>query len=276
MMKKTASVSVVIPCFQCTQTLERAVASVAAQTVSPAELILVDDASGDGTRALLHSLSDRYEPGWIKLVLLDQNVGAASARNSGWRIATQSYISFLDADDSWHPEKLAIQYGYMLNNPNVVLCGHQCIFLKLDSDRPTLTYEWDVTTVDWLGLLFKNAFSTPTVMLRRLIPFRFKEGKRCAEDLLLWQQIALAGLDVVRLEVPLAYVHKRLYGAGGLSGQLWAMEVGELENFLVLYRNKNINIFILSLASFFSVVKYVRRIFVSGVNNLRLHINARY
>ena len=70
-MSPQASVSVVVPCFRCTDTIERAIASVAAQTVVPEEVILVDDASGDGTRMLLHEISRRYAPGWIKLVLLD-------------------------------------------------------------------------------------------------------------------------------------------------------------------------------------------------------------
>ena len=100
------SVSVVIPCFRCTGTIERAVASVAAQTRRPAEVILVDDASGDDTQKLLQKLSQHFEPGWIKLVFLEQNVGAASARNAGWDQATQTYVAFLDADDAWHPKKI--------------------------------------------------------------------------------------------------------------------------------------------------------------------------
>ena len=58
----TAPVSVIIPCFRCTKTIARALASVAAQTLRPAEVILVDDASGDGTRAVLHELQAYYPP----------------------------------------------------------------------------------------------------------------------------------------------------------------------------------------------------------------------
>ncbi len=128
--KEQAAVSVIIPCFRCAKTIERAIASVAAQTVLPAEVILVDDASGDGTRLLLSELKSHYATGWVKLVLLDQNVGAGSARNAGWAAASQPLIAFLDADDAWHFRKIEIQHAYMAANPDVALCGHGFRLLK--------------------------------------------------------------------------------------------------------------------------------------------------
>ena len=65
-MTTAVPVSVVIPCYRCAQTLGRAVASVAAQTSLPMELILIDDASADETRSVLHDLPGRYPPGaWV-------------------------------------------------------------------------------------------------------------------------------------------------------------------------------------------------------------------
>ena len=98
----------VVPCYRCAATIERAIASVAAQTQRPQEVILVDDASGDETLQQLYSLQSQYGE-WIKVVALTTNVGAASARNAGWNVATQPYIAFLDSDDAWHPQKVAIQ-----------------------------------------------------------------------------------------------------------------------------------------------------------------------
>ena len=119
------SVSVVVPCYRCARTVERAVASVAAQTALPMEVILVDDASSDGTREALLALRERHAPGWIKLVLLDKNVGAASARNAGWEQGAGQFIAFLDADDSWHPRKLELQYAFMASHPHVAVSGHR-------------------------------------------------------------------------------------------------------------------------------------------------------
>ena len=260
-------VTVVIPCFHCTKTIKRAVTSIALQTQKPAEVILVDDASGDDTLDLLREIEQQYSD-WIKVIALAKNQGAASARNAGWSIATQPYIAFLDADDSWHPEKLRIQYEYMLNNPDVALCGHQCIWLRDDETLPVLPKDFHATQISPRSLLFKNAFSTPTVMLRSDIPFRFQEGKRYAEDLLLWQQIAFSDLKVIRLESQLAYVHKSLYGESGLSSQLRGMEGEELSNFGVLYSAGKINFLLYILATLFSIIKFIKRLLKIKLNIL--------
>jgi glycosyltransferase involved in cell wall biosynthesis len=265
--KTIVPVTVVIPCFNCAKTIVRAVTSIVLQTQKPAEVILVDDASGDGTLELLREIEQQYS-GWIKVTTLAENQGAASARNAGWSIATQPYIAFLDADDSWHPEKLRIQYEYMRNNPDVALCGHQCIWLSDGETLPVLPEDFHTTRISAGRLLFKNAFSTPTVMLRDNLQFRFQGGKRCAEDLLLWQQIAFAGLQVMRIESALAYVHKPLYGAGGLSSQLWEMEKGELANFGVLYRAKSVNLILCTVATFFSIAKFVKRLLITKLKGL--------
>lgn len=262
-----APISVIIPCYRCAATVGRAVDSVFAQSAIPAEIILIDDNSGDETLAALQML-ERVHQMQIKIVPMDMNCGAGSARNAGWAIATQPYIAFLDADDSWHPEKLHIQYEYMRNNADVALCGHQCVWIHESETPPTLTKSLHSTKISAHGLLFKNAFSTPTVMLKCDIPFRFQEGKRCAEDLLLWQQIAFAGLQVVRMESPLAYVHKPLYGAGGLSAQLWKMESGELSNFVALYRTGSINFLLYVTATLFSIIKFAKRLIVTILKNL--------
>lgn len=264
---KTVSVSVVIPCFRCKETIGRALESIFSQRVRPSEIILVDDASNDGTLEELHKLSEKYF-GHLIIVQMKCNLGAASARNAGWAIAKQSYIAFLDSDDSWHPEKLCIQYEYMLRNPDVLLSGHQCILKHENSTMPVLPANWNATLISSNSLLFRNSFSTPTVMLKRDIPFRFQDGKRYAEDFFLWQQIALAGFKVARIEAPLAYVHKPIYGSGGLSSQLLNMEKGELENFIALYDAGFIRAPLFTLAVIFSIAKCIKRLLITKINSL--------
>jgi len=264
-----APVCVVIPCFRCADTINRAVESVAAQTLKPAEVVLVDDASGDNTLDVLKRIELQY-PAWIKVIALHENCGAASARNAGWAATNQPYVAFLDADDSWHPEKIDCQYRYMKNNPDIGLCGHLCAELAGGADvvPPTLPGSFHATKVSTLNLLFKTAFSTPTVMLKRDIASRFPEGKRYAEDACLWQLIAFSGVGVVRLEIPLAYLYKARYGSGGLSSSLWKMELGELANFYAHYRANRIGVVLLSLAWGFSLIKYGRRKFTLGMNRI--------
>ena len=254
-----APVSVVIPCCRCSTTIDLAVGSIAKQSTMPAEVILVDDASGDGTLSILQRLAQLH-PEWIKLVSLDKNLGAASARNAGWDAASQPYIAFLDADDAWHPEKLRIQYEYMCDNSDVVLSGHQCVWLREGEAWPALPASLVVTRLRPLSLIFKSCFSTPTVMLKREIPFRFPAGRNYSEDLNLWQQIAFAGLSVVRRESPLACFYKAPYGEGGLSSHLWEMEKGELRNIVELHRAGKIHWLLYVVATAFSLAKYLKRL----------------
>ena len=256
----SVSVSVVIPCFRCSHTIERALISVLQQTVLPTEIILVDDASNDGTREVLNNWQKRY-PDLIKVASLEKNAGAGTARNVGWAIASQPYIAFLDADDSWHPQKLVRQYAYMAAHPHIALSGHLCN-AKIEAEPATVSrLQQSITTrtITPFQWLLKNAFSTPTVMIRRDIPHRFTDGRRYSEDYLLWQQIAFSGYEVVRLEAPLAQVHKPFYGAAGLSANLWKMEQGELANFAILCRGGCINFPTYLFACAFSLLKFARR-----------------
>jgi glycosyltransferase involved in cell wall biosynthesis len=261
-------VSVVIPCYRCGLTIGRAIASVLSQSAKPSEIILIEDFSNDGTLEILLALQRKYEQ-VVKVVALEKNVGAASARNAGWAVASQPFVAFLDADDTWNVHKLHIQYTYMTANTSVALCGHQCIhFDQLVHSSAALKLPV-ATNISLAGLLLKNAFSTPTVMVIRDLPFRFQPGKRHAEDFLLWLQIAAEGLSIVRIELPLAFVHKPFYGGGGLSGQIWQMERGELDNFFRLYRDRSISASACFLAVLFSVLKFVTRIVKLTLLNVR-------
>jgi glycosyltransferase involved in cell wall biosynthesis len=257
-----ASVSVVIPCYQCAGTLERAIASVAAQTRRPAEVILVDDASGDDTRELLQKLSQSYESGWIKLVLLDQNVGAASARNAGWNLATQTYVAFLDADDAWHPEKIEIQSFYMDAHPDVVLSGHGHRHLSHVSLPDWRVMQSGAAPIRKWPLILSNKFVTPSAMLRRDVPHRFIEKQRHMEDHMLWLKIVCAGGQVVKLDAELAAIYKEPFGIAGLSAQVWLMERSDLGNYRRLYQKKYINATQFSFLVIYSALKYVRRLFI--------------
>lgn len=255
----TAPVSVIIPCFRCGATIGRAVASIARQTQKPAEVLLVDDASGDETSFALQQLVSAY-PGWVRVLALAHNEGPSAARNAGWEAAAHPYLAFLDADDSWHPEKIRIQYGFMRDNPGIDISGHRCLWVRTDETLPQVPDEVMITKISVLDLIFGTRLSTPTIMLKRHIPLRFEVNKRYAEDVHLWRQVACASSRVVRIESPLAYMHKAPYGASGLSAELWPMEKGDLNSLLSLYRARQISWMLFALGSTFSLTKYLKRI----------------
>lgn len=123
-MKTMPRVSVVIPTYNRAREVVRAVESVQRQTFTDLEVIVVDDASPDDTRAAITSITDPR----VRYVAHDTNKGGCAARNSGIQAALGRYIAFLDDDDEWLPNKLERQLQVSASSevdPGVILCGLQ-------------------------------------------------------------------------------------------------------------------------------------------------------
>lgn len=258
-----APVSVIIPCYRCVDSIERAVVSVIEQTLPPEEILLVEDCSGDegNTLAALYRVQQKFQNKVsIKIILLKANGGPGSARNAGWGEAVQPYLAFLDADDSWHPLKLEIQYQWMEAHLDVALTGHLSVRLGLDESFHVLHKHLNARPVGGRSLLISNCFPTRSIMLRREIALRFEPAKRYAEDYLLWLRIVLGGNSAWLLELPLAYSYKADFGAKGLTGQLWKMEIGELDTYKQICREGLISQTAFFALAALSLLKYLRRL----------------
>ncbi len=104
-------ITVVIPAYNAAKTIERALASVLAQTAPAQEVIVVDDGSTDATAHLAQARGVR--------VITQTNAGTGGARNAGIRAATGAWIALLDADDEWMPTKLEAQWDALAHRPEV-------------------------------------------------------------------------------------------------------------------------------------------------------------
>lgn len=260
-----SQVSVIIPCYRCADTIERAVESVINQTLTPKEILLVEDCSDDAgiTLAALYHLQQNFQGEVaIRVIPLKQNGGPGSARNAGWAAAQGTYVAFLDADDAWHPEKLEFQYRWMRMRPEIALTGHGTTRLEANEIPDIPIGQPRSYSVSALKLLLSNQFPTRSVMIRNDIPFRFRPGKRYAEDYLLWLQIVLTGYHAHYLDVILAFSYKADFGDAGLSKHLWEHEKGELATFGQLYRERLIPLLTYGAVSVFSLLKFLRRLFL--------------
>jgi glycosyltransferase involved in cell wall biosynthesis len=153
------NITTVIPVRNRIKFIARALGSVAAQTNRSTEIIVVDDASTDGTREFVAELAKNTTN--LKLIPLDKNVGAAEARNIGVRHATGDLIAFLDSDDAWYPEKLEKQITEFKSTDGVVavFCGSRVVY----SDRSFCHMPAaDITLTD---LFYSNALSTTSSAL---------------------------------------------------------------------------------------------------------------
>lgn len=206
-------VSVVIPAYNGTAFIGETLASLAAQTLTDWEAIVVDDRSTDATRDLVRGWSDRR----VRLVEQSENGGPVRARNRGVAAARGRYIAGLDQDDLCRPERLALQVAYLEAHPDVVLVGAQAEQLR--DGRVSPMHYAALTTPDliaWLSWI-ENPIVWSTVMLRgetarALDPFTRPEAVY-AEDFDLYHRIAPHG-RIARIDRPLLVYRQH---AGGVS-----------------------------------------------------------
>ena len=104
-MNDPTSVTVIIPAYNAEAFIGRAIASVAAQTLPPHEILIVDDCSTDGTLRVIEAAA-KSNP-LIKIIAMQRNGGPSIARNAAIDAASGTWLAILDADDAFAPARLA-------------------------------------------------------------------------------------------------------------------------------------------------------------------------
>ena len=239
-MSAEISVTVVIPAYNAQETLACALDSVLAQTRSADEIIVVDDASSDGTAAVAES----YGRHGITVVHLPERRGAAAARNAGIRAAKGNWIAFLDADDEWLPIKLEKQVAAITTNPaaSFIFCASEEFSPEGRSWGDTFR-GGPVTSGSnaWKALLACNFVATPTVVAPRNLLLQlggFDEKLAVAEDQDMWIRLALAGPPAYMPE-RLVRVHVRVQSLSSWSlGDQTAYTLPMIERHLATLRDR--------------------------------------
>lgn len=200
--------SIIIPAFNAEKTIARALGSARSQSEARLEIIVVDDASTDRTSAIV--AGEAAVDHRVRLLRLPLNVGPAAARNQGIAIAKGNWIALLDADDSYHPERieklldLADQVGADMVADNILLfdtSGHRPDTLMIP---PALLFQpMELTTAEFIA---RNVGSprTPRVSYGFLKPvlradflrekrLAYDERNRFAEDFMLYVRCLING-----------------------------------------------------------------------------------
>jgi glycosyltransferase involved in cell wall biosynthesis len=182
------SISVVIPYFNGSRFIGEALASIREQTLSPIEIIIVDDASRPEEAEAL----DRTAAGCV-IVHLPRNRGPSVARNVGIARARGDWIAFLDCDDLWDPHKLERQAAVVADHPGcrAVHCDIQNV---LPDGQAEIHTKDDVSFDDFL--IFPCPIFPSAVLMERQALFEsglFDPTKRCCEDLDLFLRFCHGG-----------------------------------------------------------------------------------
>lgn len=201
-------VTALIPAYNAEKTILRAIESVWLQDYNPIEIVVIDDASRDGTRRILDGLVGRG----VRLVALDRNRGAGGAANAGIEVAKGEYIAFLDADDEWLPEKISRQVAMMEADPSLVFSVCDARYFQGTEVDPLTWFDSSPPAEGpeaWRALLRECFIAKPCVMARREMINAlggFNNALRVAEDQDLWIRLALSGSVGVIRDV-LVHVH---------------------------------------------------------------------
>lgn len=190
----TALVSVVIPAYQCSEVIARAIDSVVAQTYRDFEIILVNDGSPD-----TNELEAAVAPYAAQVRYLKQeNRGPGGARNAGVLASRGKYVAFLDSDDAWLPHHLARQVGMLQADPSLDLVYADSVLMEGENvighafgrepQSPPVTFE-AILTEDCTIATSSAVASRQSLIDSGLFDPQFR---RC-EDFDLWLRMSFRG-----------------------------------------------------------------------------------
>lgn len=142
-------VSVIIPCFNAEETIVKTLQSIENQTIDNYQVILINDGSTDNTeKIILDFIENKSNYQYIK----QDNMGVSSARNNGISRVKGKYISFLDADDVYHPRFLEFLYKKMETNSIDIACSKYKWLKKNDlfSDKDIEYFDEKLSNIEIL------------------------------------------------------------------------------------------------------------------------------
>jgi glycosyltransferase involved in cell wall biosynthesis len=201
-------ITVLIPAFNASRTIERALASVWCQNYPELEVVVVDDGSSDDTGLRVERLGKSH----VRLIRLEENRGECGAMNIGIREARTDYIAFLDADDEWLDGKLLRQLAIIESHPEMsfISCGGEAVdrdglvFATFGLEPPGYS-----PSQFWRGLLVRSHIAKPSVVARRaklLEVGGFDDALKISGDQDMWIKLALNG-DVGFIPEVLIRIH---------------------------------------------------------------------
>jgi teichuronic acid biosynthesis glycosyltransferase TuaG len=187
-------ISIITPAYNSAAYIAETIESVLEQTYDNWEMIIVDDYSTDSTYRVVKNFCEKDER--IILIRLEENSGAALARNTALQNAKGRFITYLDSDDLWHSQKLEKQVTFMLEKS----CGFCCVSYEVIDNEGNKKNKsvFMVERLDYHGYLTNNLIQTVGVMVdRQLVPGKalIMPDMRRRQDAATWFQILKTGND---------------------------------------------------------------------------------
>lgn len=280
------TISVVIPLYNKEKTVKRALDSIMKQTVLPQEIIVVDDGSTDGSRAVVEQ---EHNP--LIRLLGQENSGVSAARNRGIREARGALIAFLDADDEWEPGYLSEIVHLIEIAPG---CGVYSTSYKIVIDENlTKPIRLKKLIFESNQVVFLNYFqvasrSHPPIWSSAVVIKKecfgkiggFPEGVTSGEDLLTWAKLAINYKIAYSLQ-PLSKFHidskntlypKRVFDKNDIVGkELYKLYVSNkcipgLRQYIGLWHKMRASVFLRTGAKQLAILEIFKSIFFNPLS----------
>ena len=193
------SISVIIPVFNGEKTIEETINSILNQTFKDIEIIIINDGSTDATLEIIKNISDSR----IKIFSYP-NAGLSASRNRGIDRAKGEYISFIDADDLWTPDKLELQWQALQSNPQAAVAYSWTDYIDESSKFLKSGRRIKINGDAFSKLLITNFLengSNPLIRQEALEIGGFDESLAAAEDKDMWLRLA-ANYEFACVEKP--------------------------------------------------------------------------
>lgn len=198
-------IDILLPTFNNSKSIRKAVESVLEQTYGNFRLIIINDGSTDDTKSILTELSQRDK----RIYVLNNsiNLGIGKSLALGLELVTAPFTARMDGDDEWLPEKLSKQIEYFKFNPEYAVVGTAVLLLNAKEDRHK--FRQTISRPNGgLSSLVNDYVYHPTVLMRT--PVLRKVGGydfrlRKSEDKDLWIRILNCGYSIGNLQEPLIY-----------------------------------------------------------------------
>lgn len=203
-MRSSPQVSIILPMRDAAETIGECLASIAGQTLSDIEIIIIDDGSSDGSRELVARWMERDD----RICLLTPGrAGLVRALNLGIERARAPYAARMDADDVMHPERLELQASFLDGHPEIGVVGSQVeLFpeeLIADGYREYVRWLNGCTEPEEIAanIFVESPLAHPSVMMRRSLIEEiggYRDGD-FPEDYELWLRIHYAGWGMAKI-----------------------------------------------------------------------------
>jgi len=227
-------VSIITPTYNSSKYIEKTISSVLNQTYSDWEMLITDDCSEDNTVSIINSyIKDDKR---IKLFELKSNLGAGIARNNSIEKSSGKYVSFLDSDDLWHPDKLKIQIGLMKEN-RWGFSHTSYGYISPNGKKIKSTFHVSNHPVKYRDILKRTEISCLTAIYNQeLIGKYFMSEHRRKQDYALWLAILNDGIESHPIDIELAYYRQTPNSA---TSNKWKLIINHI-NFLMETQQMNL------------------------------------